>query len=209
MKKKSNSSENTVKSLILIDVQNDFLPGGALEVPQGDLIIPIINQIMPHFGHVFATQDWHPKNHISFASTHHKKVGEIIRIDGMEQYLWPDHCVQNTKGAEISKKVHLEQIEKIFQKGSDLKIDSYSAFFDAKKRPTGFGDYLKSQKLQNLYFAGLATDYCILYSVLDALELGFKVFVIRDACKAIHNEEKAIDSMRREGAHILESGIWL
>jgi nicotinamidase/pyrazinamidase len=180
-----------VKTLILIDIQTDFLPGGSLAVPDGDAIIPVINRIMPRFDHVIATQDWHPAHHSSF-----KKQGGP----------WPDHCVQKSRGAEISKELKGEKIEMIFQKGTDLKIDSYSAFFDnERQKQTGLFDYLQSRRMKNLYFAGLATDYCVLYSVLDALELGFEVYVIRDACRAIGDESKALEQMERQGAKIIQS----
>ncbi len=176
-----------MKTLIIIDVQNDFLPGGSLAVPKGDEVISVINRIMDQFDHVLATQDWHPKGHISFS-------------------LWPEHCVQRSKGAEIAKELEKKRIEKVFQKGTDLNIDSYSAFFDnEEKKSTGLDTYLKKRHLADLYFAGLATDYCVLYSVLDALELGFKVWVIRDACRAIHDSEGAFRKMEQKGARIIRS----
>lgn len=199
-----------MKTLIITDVQHDFLPGGSLGIPGGEAIIPIINRIMPKFDHVFATQDWHPRHHVSFASVHHKKVGEIIQVGDTAQILWPDHCIQNTHGAELAKGLHKERIEAFFHKGTDPKVDSYSTFFDnSRKRSTGLADHLRKHNLKNLYFVGLATDYCVLYSVLDSLELGFHTWVIRDACRAInlqpHDEERAIDKMRSKGAKIIQS----
>ncbi|MBX7067402.1 MAG: bifunctional nicotinamidase/pyrazinamidase [Parachlamydiales bacterium] len=200
-----------MKTLIITDVQHDFLPGGSLAVPGGDEVIAVINLILPRFNHVFATQDWHPPQHMSFASTHKKQPSETIWINGMQQILWPDHCIQNTYGAEIAESLNREQIEKIFHKGSSPDVDSYSTFFDnARKRSTGLADHLKKLHLKDLYFVGLATDYCVLYSVLDALDLQFKVWVIRDACRAINlnprDEEKAFEKMRSHGAKIIESG---
>lgn len=168
-----------MKTLIIVDVQNDFLPGGSLAVPNGDQIIPLINKIMPEFEHVITTQDWHPKGHSSFA-------------------IWPEHCLQNTKGAELSEKLDQKKIEKRILKGADLDDDSYSAFLK-----TDLTDYLKKHHLKDLYFVGLATDYCVLFSVLDALDLGFNVWVIRNGCKAIANEEAPIEKMRSRGAKII------
>lgn len=168
-----------MKTLIIIDVQNDFLPGGSLAVPNGDQIIPLINKMMPEFDHVIATQDWHPKGHSSFA-------------------IWKEHCVQNTKGAELSAKLDQKKIEKRVLKGTDLNDDGYSAFLN-----TDLIDYLKNRHLKELYFVGLATDYCVLSSVLDALEFGFNVWVIRNGCKAIGNEDVAIEKMRSRGAKII------
>lgn len=199
-----------MRALIITDVQNDFMPGGALGVAYGDEIIPIINRLIPQFECVVATQDWHPPDHVSFAPTHRRKVGEVIQSSGIEQILWPIHCVQNTRGADFVKALHRDRIEAVFHKGVDPKVDSYSTFFDnARHRSTGLSDYLKKKKISDLYFVGLATDYCILYSVLDALELGFQATAIRDACRAINlhpnDEEKALKKMTQKGARILRS----
>ncbi len=199
-----------MKTLIITDLQHDFLPGGALGIPGSDGIIPIINRILPKFDHVFATQDWHPPHHVSFASVHHKKAGEIIQVGNYKQILWPDHCIQNTYGAELAKSLRRDRIEVIFYKGTDSKVDSYSTFFDNnRKRSTGLADHLRKRNLEDLYFVGLSTDYCVLYSVLDSLELGFRTWVIQDACKAINllegDEEKAIEIMRSKGAKIILS----
>lgn len=198
------------KTLIITDVQHDFMPGGALGIEGANAIIPVINALIPKFDHVFATQDWHPPHHVSFAPTHNKKPGETIRMGEIEQILWPVHCVQNTWGAELAKGLHREKIETIFHKGVDPKVDSYSTFFDnSRKRSTGLADRLKKNQLDNLYFVGLATDYCVLYSVLDSLDLGFRTTVVRDACRAINlhpgDEEKAIEKMRQKGAQIILS----
>lgn len=197
-----------MKTLIITDVQNDFLPGGALGIAGADAIVSVINEMIPQFDHVFATQDWHPPHHVSFASTHHKKVGEVIEIDGIQQILWPDHCIQNTSGAAFSPHLHSHLIEKVFHKGTDPHIDSYSTFFDnARKRHTGLARHLEKLQIKDLYFVGLATDYCVLYSVLDALELGFNATVVKKACRAINlrpqDEEKALEKMRAQGAKII------
>lgn len=193
-----------MKTLILTDIQNDFMPGGALGIKGANAIIPIINQLMSDFDSVIATQDWHPPHHISFASTHKKKVGEVILVNGVEQILWPDHCIQHTHGADFASGLQKGRIEAVFHKGTDPKIDSYSTFFDnARSHHTGLADYLRKRGLNDLYFVGVATDYCILYSVLDALELGFKVSVIQKACRAIHDEAKAFEKMKSQGAIII------
>jgi len=197
------------KALLIVDVQNDFLPGGALPATGGDKIIPYINKLVTgNFDIKVATKDWHPAVHGSFASTHHKKIGEHILLNGIEQILWPDHCVQGTRGAEFASGWDHHQIEKIFYKGTDPSIDSYSTFFDNKHlRSTGLGDYLKEKGITDVYVAGLATDYCVKYSVLDAHHLGFKTHVFVDACRGINvhpgDTEKAIEEMRTVGTEII------
>jgi nicotinamidase/pyrazinamidase len=199
-----------VKALIITDVQHDFMPGGALGIAGANGIIPIINALIPKFEHVVATLDWHPPNHVSFAATHQKKVGEVMRIGAIEQILWPVHCVQNTRGADFATGLHRDRFEAVFHKGVDPKVDSYSAFFDAaRRRSTGLAEHLRKRGIDALYFVGLAIDYCVLYSVLDALDLGFKAMVIQDACRAINlhpgDEEKALDQMRQNGASVIQS----
>lgn len=186
------------------------MPGGALGVSGANFIIPIINQLIPQFDRVVAVRDWHPPGHVSFASTHGKRVGETIQRGNIEQILWPDHCIQDTRGAELADGLNTDKIEAMFNKGTDPEVDSYSAFFDNKRhRSTGLADFLKDQKIKDLYFAGVATDYCVLYSVLDALELGFKVTVILNACRAINrrlgDEQRAINAMKDKGAKIIVS----
>ncbi len=194
-----------MKTLILIDVQRDFLPGGALGISGADAILPVIDRILPRFDHVLASQDWHPPHHVSFASSQGKRVGETVFVNGVEQVLWPVHCVQNTMGAELAGGVFRNRIEAVFYKGTDPEVDSYSAFFDnRRKRSTGLADYLLKKGLSDLYFAGLATDYCVLYSVLDSLEMGFRTWVILDACRAVNlnkgDEQRAVEKMRSKGA---------
>jgi len=176
-----------MKTLILIDVQNDFMPYGALPVAEGDQIVPIINKIIYKFDLVVATQDWHPKNHISFASNHKdKKPFDVMDLDGFKQTLWPDHCVQGTLGAEFHPDLETKPIEAIFRKGTNPNIDSYSGFYDnLHKKNTGLAGYLREKKAKDLYFVGLATDYCVYYSIIDALKEGFNVYLIEDATRAI------------------------
>lgn len=210
MIKKIGANRTKCKTLIITDVQRDFMPGGALGISGANWIVPIINQINPQFERVVAVRDWHPPGHISFASTHGKRVGETVPVKNGEQILWPDHCVQGTRGAELADELNTDRIETTFNKGTDLEVDSYSAFFDHERhRSTGLVDFLKKENLHDLYFAGVATDYCILHSVLDALELGFKVTVILDACRAINrrlgDEKRAIEAMKKKGAKIVNS----
>ena len=186
------------------------MPGGALGVSGANFIIATINQLIPQFRHILAVRDWHPPGHVSFASTHGKRTGEAVQVGNVEQILWPDHCLQDSRGAELADGLQIEKIEAMFNKGTDLLVDSYSAFFDSQRhRSTGLADFLHDHKIKDLYFVGVATDYCILYSVLDALELGFKVTVILDACRAINrrlgDEQRAIDAMKSKGAKILHS----
>jgi nicotinamidase/pyrazinamidase len=198
-----------MKAFIVVDIQNDFCPGGPLAVREGDRIILRINEIQKHFDLVLATQDWHPQNHGSFASNQGKKPGEKIMLGGLEQILWPDHCVQGSPGAAFVKSLDISRVSKIFQKGTDKNIDSYSAFFDnAHKKATGLGDYLKEKGVSEVYIAGLATDYCVKYTALDAIQLGFKTFVLKEACRGVNLEaqdsEKALDEMQKAGVHIVE-----
>ncbi len=201
----------SLKALLIVDMQNDFMPGGALPVPHGDEIIPIINQLMPHFSLIVATQDWHPSDHVSFASNHPgKKPGDIIEVRGIKQILWPVHCVRNTKGAELVSSLQKQPISSIFYKGSDKWVDSYSTFFDnARLRATGLEEYLKTRQVKEIYIVGVATDYCVLYSVLDALDLGFKVRVIKDACLGINlqpgDQAAAVARMKNAGASLIDS----
>jgi nicotinamidase/pyrazinamidase len=176
------------RALIVVDIQNDFLPGGALAVPSGDEIIPAINELMKQFSLVVATQDWHPQDHKSFAINHYgKKPGDKIILAGIEQVLWQAHCVQNTYGAELSKQLDKSRITHIVKKGTDVNIDSYSAFFDnARKKSTGLDDLLKSNNVNEVYVVGLATDYCVKYTVLDAISLGYKTHLITSGCKGIN-----------------------
>jgi nicotinamidase/pyrazinamidase len=200
-----------MKALIIVDLQNDFLPGGALAVKEGEQVIPIVNDLIKKkFDLILATKDWHPSDHCSFSEEHRKEPGEIINLSGIEQILWPTHCVQWTSGAELAPGWEASKVEKIFYKGTDKNIDSYSAFFDnGHRRSTGLEMYLRRHGITAIYMAGLATDYCIKYSALDALILGFDVYIIKDACRAVNlNEEdeaQALEEMRIAGAQIVNS----
>jgi nicotinamidase/pyrazinamidase len=201
-----------MNALVIVDLQNDFLPGGALPVPHGDEVIPLANELQQRFALVLATQDWHPPDHGSFAPNHPgKKPGDRIILDGIEQILWPVHCVQNTHGAEFAPSFDTSRIARVFHKGIDPRIDSYSTFFDnAHRRSTGLGEYLKERSVKNVYLLGLALDYCVKYSALDARQVGFNTYVIVDACRGIGLEpgdlDHALDEMKRAGTILLESG---
>ena len=173
--------------LAVIDVQYCFLPGGSLAVPDGDKVIPIINRLAPAFRHVILTQDWHTPGHVSFASSHpDKKPFDAIRLGYGTQVLWPDHCVQGTPGADIAKDLRIPQAELIIRKGYRAQVDSYSAFLEAdRKTPTGLGGYLRERGLKQVFFVGLATDFCVAWSALDAQHAGFTAFVIEDATRGI------------------------
>jgi nicotinamidase/pyrazinamidase len=173
--------------LLVIDVQNDFCPGGALAVPRGDEVIAPIHRIAPLFQHIVLTQDWHPSNHFSFAASHPgKQPYDSIDLPYGSQTLWPPHCVQGTRGAEFHPALHLPQAELILRKGFRPYIDSYSAFFENdRSMPTGLAGYLKERGLTRVFLAGLAYDYCVGYSALDARRLGLPAFILRDACRAI------------------------
>jgi len=203
--------EYVMKALILVDIQNDFVPGGALAVPEGDKIIPIVNRLQEHFDLIVATQDWHPAGHGSFASNHKgKKTGDIVDLEGLTQILWSDHCIQETRGAEFVPDLDTSRFAKVFHKGTDLSIDSYSTFFDnAHRKSTGLENFLKEKGVNEIFIAGLATDYCVKYSALDAIQLGFRTFVIEDACRGVNllpgDAEKAIEEMQNAGAIIIPS----
>ena len=200
-----------MKALLLIDLQIDFCPGGALAVPKGNQVIPIANELMKHFDLVVATQDWHPADHKSFAANHPwRKPGQMIDLNGLDQVLWVIHCVQNTFGAELHPKLNQQGIHAIFQKGTDPEIDSYSGFFDnGHRKKTELDDYLKSKKVDELYIMGLATDYCVKYSAIDAVDLGYNTFLIEDGCRGINLQEgdikKAIQEMMDKGVRIVQS----
>lgn len=198
-----------MKALILVDIQNDFLPGGSLEVPEGDAIIPLANKLQKHFDLVVATQDWHPADHKSFASNHKgKKPYDKIQLGDMEQVLWPDHCVQESSGAEFHKELNTKQVEAIFRKGMDPEIDSYSGFFDnGHKKSTGMADYLKGRKVDTIYVVGLAGDVCVNFTLNDAVDLGFNAVLITDSTRPIDEDdfEKALNKLQDKGVKVIES----
>lgn len=181
-------------ALIIVDVQYDFLPGGALAVPHGDEVIGVINRIQEDYSLVVATQDWHPVGHKSFASVHRGvRPFDIIELAGLEQVLWPDHCVQDTAGARLSDQLDTRRVEAIFRKGTELNIDSYSAFFDnGKRKRTGLDGYLRDREVSAVSVCGLAADYCVYFTAMDALELGFDTHIIEDAVRAIDEPTYAV-----------------
>jgi len=199
------------RALIIVDIQNDFCPNGALPVPNGDEVIPVVNSIMNEFDLVVATKDWHPENHISFAKNHPgKKVGDVVETKNGIQILWPEHCVQNTYGAEFAKGLLTDRIDKIIYKGTNPEIDSYSGFFDnQRKNKTELDDYLKSKGVSDIYITGLATDYCVKFTALDGLSLGYKVYVIKDAVRGVNvnkgDSEKALMLIEEKGGKIIDS----
>jgi len=176
--------------LIVVDVQNCFMPGGSLAVKDGDRIVPLINRLARSFKHVVLTQDWHTADHVSFASQHPgKKPFETVQLPYGTQVLWPDHCVQGTEGAMLHKGLDIPRAELILRKGYRREVDSYSAFLEAdKKTQTGLGGYLQQRGLKRVFFAGLATDFCVAWSALDARRQGFEALVIEDACRGIDNQ---------------------
>ena len=174
-------------ALLVVDVQNCFLPGGSLPVKEGDAVIPVINALAPKFENVVVTQDWHTPGHASFASAHPgKKPFETVRLPYGEQVLWPDHCVQGTPGAELSPHLRLPHAALIIRKGHHHAVDSYSAFMEADGRtPTGLSGYLKERRIERLFLTGLATDFCVAWTALDGRKAGFEVAVVEDACREI------------------------
>ena len=201
-----------MKALLLVDLQNDFLPGGSLAVPRGDEVISVANLLQLHFDRVVATQDWHPAEHGSFASGYpEKEPGDVVELAGQPQVLWPAHCVQGTPGAELAPDLERPKIEKVFFKGVDSQVDSYSAFYDnAARRSTGLGEYLRQTEVDELYILGLATDYCVKFTALDAVRLGFETFVVEDGCRGVELKEgdcdRAFLAMRRAGVTLVSSG---
>lgn len=203
--------KNRSKALILIDLQNDFFPGGALGIPLAETVIPIANRLQEYFSLIVATKDWHPLQHKSFAVNHPgKKVFDLIELQGLPQVLWPSHCVQNSWGSEFHPKLKTDKINKIIYKGTDNEIDSYSGFFDnAHRKETGLDAFLKTQGVKEVYIMGLATDYCVQYSVIDAAKLGYKTFLIEDGCCGIEKNpgdiEKSKQNMLDAAAFIINS----
>ncbi len=202
-----------MKALILVDVQNDFVPGGALAVSEGGQVVPIANEVQKHFELVVATQDWHPADHGSFAANQKgKKPGEVIALNGLQQILWPVHCVQNTPGAAFVKTLDAARITRVFQKGTDPGIDSYSGFFDnGRRKATGLGDYLKAKGVQDVYVLGLATDYCVKFTALDARALGFNTYLVEDACRGVNlrpgDVDKALADLKAAGVVVVNSAV--
>ena len=197
-------------ALLVIDLQNDFCTGGALAVPDGEAIVPVVNRLIDRFPHALATQDWHPEGHLSFASSHEGQTPYgTIELSYGTQVLWPDHCVQGHDGSTLHKDLNKNALELILRKGFRKKIDSYSAFFENDKTTsTGLTGYLKERQIERVFLCGLATDFCVYYSAIDAIKQGFETFVIADACRAIDLDgslAKAMTHMRESGVEILSS----
>jgi nicotinamidase/pyrazinamidase len=199
----------TERALIVVDVQEDFMPGGALPAGDGYDVVPVINELMPSFEHVVATQDWHPDDHGSFASNHDgKDIGEVTELNGLDQILWPDHCIQNTSGAKFAEDLETAHFDDIFKKGTDPGIDSYSGFYDnGHKRSTGLDEHLSELGIETVIIAGIATDVCVKFTTLDACELGYDTKLLVDACRGVAQSpgdiEDAIGAMSAAGADIL------
>lgn len=196
--------------LLVIDVQNDFIPGGQLPVPEGDLIVPLINRLARPFKQVVIAQDWHPKGHASFASSHPgRQPYDVIQLPYGEQTLWPDHCVQATAGADFHPELDLPHAQLVIRKGCNPEIDSYSAFLEADRQTTtGLAGYLSERGIDTVYMVGLALDFCVMYSALDARAAGFNAFVVLDACRAIDLDGSlaaAIDRMQGAGVGLIQS----
>ena len=195
-------------ALILVDIQNDFLPGGALEVPGGDEVVSPANRLMDDFDIVVATQDWHPPDHGSFAANHPgKAVFESVDLHGLPQTLWPVHCVRETRGAEFAPGLDVQRITRVFQKGTRPEIDSYSGFHDnGHRHSTGKADWLREQGVTHLTICGLATDYCVKFTALDARREGFQVTLALTACRGVNltagDVDKAVEEMREAGVDI-------
>ena len=199
------------RALILVDIQNDFVPGGALAAREGDAVVPIANRLQDAFELVVASRDWHPRDHGSFAANHPgKNVGDVINLNGLPQILWPVHCVQETSGAEFVPGLKTDRIARVFFKGIDRGIDSYSAMFDnAHRRSTGMSEYLREQGVRDVYLCGIATDYCVKFTALDARQLGFTVHVIEDGCRGVNlrpgDSDSAVADMRAAGVDVVRS----
>ncbi len=200
-----------MKALILVDLQNDFMPGGPLAVSEGDSVVPVANFLATKFDTVIATQDWHPADHGSFASNHKdRNPGDVIKLDNLDQVLWPNHCIQGTHGAEFHHDLKRNLITQVFQKGEDKSVDSYSGFFDNNKiNDTGLHDWLQKKEVKHLYIMGLATDYCVKYTAIDAAKLGYSTFLIEDGCKGVELKKgdvaAAISEMREAGVKIVST----
>jgi nicotinamidase/pyrazinamidase len=198
-----------MNALILVDIQNDFLPGGALAVPHGDEVISVANEQQRHFDLIVATQDWHPADHQSFAANHAgKRIGDLVRVNGVPQILWPVHCVQDTSGADFAATLKRERWARVFQKGVDTEIDSYSGFFDnGRVKNTGLEAYLRQQGVDSVFVLGLATDYCVKFTALDAVSLGFRTHLILDGCRGVNLEpddaQRAVEAMKAAGVFLV------
>lgn len=197
--------------LIVVDVQNDFVTGGRLEVPSGEDVIPVIQRLFPYFDLAVGSRDWHPENHVSFAANHPGgEVGQTIEAEGLEQILWPVHCVQGTSGAEFAAGISRADFDLVIDKGQDPRVDSYSAFFDnGRRNETPLREYLLQRKVSAVHICGLATNVCVHATALDACDLGYETYVILDACRGVDLQpgdvDRAVDEMAQAGAGLIES----
>lgn len=199
------------RALVLVDIQNDFCPGGALAVPDGDHVVPVANRVAAQFDLVFATQDWHPPEHGSFAINHpgHQPY-DVVDLGGVPQVLWPAHCVQGTQGAAFHAALDLARVTAVIRKGTDPRIDSYSGFFDnGKRKATGLADELRGRAVRDVVLLGLATDYCVRATALDAVALGFAVTLVLDGCRGVglrpDDVDAAVRQMREAGVRVVRS----
>jgi len=199
-------------ALLVIDVQNDFCPGGSLPVPEGDAVVPVINRLLPRFPVVVATQDWHPRDHVSFASNHPgTEPFSTIELQGVAQTLWPDHCIPGTHGAELHAGLDTAPLDLVLRKGMSPQLDSYSAFFENDRRtPTGLAGYLRERGVSEVYLSGLAADVCVYFSALDAARLGLSATFIEDATRGIDAPPgtlaERLEELRRSGVRMIRSG---
>ncbi len=189
-----------MKALLVIDLQNDFLPGGPLGVPDADTLVPLVNELMAHYDLIVATQDWHPENHGSFACNHsNNNIGDFVDLNGLSQILWPSHCIQNSLGANFAPGLDTHRFTTVFRKGQNSKIDSYSGFFDnGHRKSTGLTDYLRAEQVTEVHLCGVATDYCVKFTALDALQEGFKTVLLTDACKGVELQQGDIEKALQE-----------
>jgi nicotinamidase/pyrazinamidase len=200
-----------MEALVLVDIQNDFCPGGALAVADGDAVVAVANALSPRYELVVATQDFHPPSHLSFAVNHPgKKPYDLIELGGLPQVLWPAHCVQGTNGAELHPELDLSRVRRVFPKGTDERIDSYSGFFDnGHQKATGLAEYLKDAGVTSIVVLGLATDYCVKWTALDARQLGFDVSVVQDGCRGValtpEDVPQALAELSAAGVEIVQS----
>ncbi len=204
------NNDSPDRALLVIDIQNDFTPGGALAVPQGDAVVPLVNRLAAGFGNVVMSQDWHPAGHISFASSHPgEKPFDVIELPYGPQVMWPDHCIQGSHGAEFHPQVDIPHTQLIVRKGGNPLVDSYSAFFEAdRKTTTGLAGALREKGIDTVYVAGLALDFCVTWTALDARREGFVTYVVVDACRAIDNDgslEQALSEMQDAGVIFIQS----
>lgn len=199
------------RALVMVDIQNDFCPGGSLAVAEGDAVVPVANVLQARFDLVVATQDWHPANHASFASNHEGKAPfEVIEWAGLEQILWPDHCVQGTPGAEFVPGLELDGVAEVFRKGTDKDLDSYSGFYDnGHRRATGLGRFLKDRGVGAVYLVGIATDVCVKWTAMDARRLEFETYLVEDGCRGVEMAAgdcaKAIEEMVAAGVKVVRA----